>query len=134
MKAMTQFKLYLGLFSLLLGSVLSIGSSLGVVAQAKPAEGTVTTVQTQTGKNKNLGNSATIGTLEVSPATKSELETPVVQPTVSNIQLPNSNQEQDPVQRTLNNLGGRDNRTPALEPAIGDIRINRGFGFIRTDL
>jgi hypothetical protein len=127
---MSPFKLCLGFSSLLLGGMFFVGS----VAQAKPAQGTVTTVETQSGKNKNLGNSASIGTLEVSPETKSELGNSIILPTVSNIQIPNSEQDQDPMQRTLNNLGNRDGRAPALEPAIGDIRINRGFGFIRTDL
>jgi hypothetical protein len=131
---MLQSKFYLpklAASSLFLGSLLALGSTMTAaqVAQAKPTQGTVTTVDAQ--NRRNLGNSATIGTLEVAPEVKSELEAaPTVATTTPTIELPNSNE--DIMQRALRNLGG--NRPSAGEPSIGDIRINRGFGFIRTDL
>jgi hypothetical protein len=131
---MLQSKFYLpklAASSLFLGSLLALGSTMTAaqVAQAKPTQGTVTTVDAQ--NRRNLGNSATIGTLEVAPEVKSELEAaPTVATTTPTIELPNSNE--DIMQRALRNLGG--NRPSVGEPSIGDIRINRGFGFIRTDL
>jgi hypothetical protein len=74
---MLQSKFYLpklAASSLFLGSLLALGSTMTAaqVAQAKPTQGTVTTVDAQ--NRRNLGNSATIGTLEVAPEVKSELE------------------------------------------------------------
>jgi hypothetical protein len=125
---MLKLNLYLGLSGLLLGGMFVVGSA----AQAMPTQATITIAENPAGKKANLGNSSSIGTLEVTPEAKSQLETPAKPTPGTTIQLPNS--EEGFVEQALNNFMGVRGRSQSMDPTVGEIKINRGFGLIRTDL
>lgn len=106
------------------GSLVLVSALTTNAAQAMP--------QAPQTKPGNLGNSANIGTLEVTPETKSGLAPAPTTTSASVITLPEQTGEFAPLERALNNLVGRPDRS--IKPALFDNRPNTVPGFIRTDL
>lgn len=118
MKSMLSFYGLTGLGGIMLVGMLSVSAAQAMppVPAAKP----------------NLGNSASIGTLEVSPEAKSNLAPNASAPSSSVIVLPEPTDDFSFLERALNNLAGNPGRT--IQPALFETRPNKAPGFIRTNL